>query len=136
MNNKGFTLVEILAVVSLLGIMTGLAIMAYTRYLDYSKNRSYDIMASSASQAMEEYMMDYPTARTASFQELVEGQYLEPTVDPSDRDNQCRGRVDVTITNTTDINVNHYSVKVCCANFNYTYTFPEGGKTANSSCQA
>ncbi len=135
-NNKGFTLVEILGVVTILGIMMSLAIIGYTRYIESSKNKSYNFMAQSASQAAENYYMDYPTVRTVTFQQLVEDQYLEPTIDPATKSEQCSGKVNITVDNTTGIDVNSYEVIMCCSNVNYTYTFPGGHRVKNDHCEA
>ena len=54
MNRKGFTLVEILATITLLGILTVMGIVGYTRYVDYAKNKSYKFMAKSIATAAEE----------------------------------------------------------------------------------
>lgn len=57
-NKKGFTIIEILAAVTIMGILTMLAIGALTTYLKQSRMKAYDIMAKSASNAAEEYIMD------------------------------------------------------------------------------
>ena len=69
MNKKGFTLIEILAAVTILGILSVLAIGWYTNYLEYSKKNSYKTMAKSISTAAEEDVMDNPGAATKTFGE-------------------------------------------------------------------
>ena len=49
MNNKGFTLVEILSTIVILAILSIISVVAYTRYIDYTKKKAYDTMAISAS---------------------------------------------------------------------------------------
>ena len=46
LNNKGFTLVEVLAVIVILGIIAGIAAPNVLSTINNSKNKSYDIMIS------------------------------------------------------------------------------------------
>ncbi len=135
-NNKGFTLVEILTVVALLGILMGLAIAGYTRYIDISKNKSYNYMAESAMNAAEEYAMEYPALTEVTFEELVRLQFLSPTIDPSDKTKECTGKVTIEVKKDQHkLDVNHYTVVLCCANTYKTYKFPENTVTNNDTCQ-
>ena len=59
-NRKGFTLVEILAVVVILGILFTIGVTAYTRFIKKAKDDAYETMILSAKNAMDNYMMDHP----------------------------------------------------------------------------
>ena len=52
MNKKGFTLVEILAVVAILSIMSGVAVAGVSKYLSQSKSQAYESMEKSAYDAI------------------------------------------------------------------------------------
>ena len=41
MNKKGFTMIELLATITLLGIMLTLAVVSVSKYLDQTKNTIY-----------------------------------------------------------------------------------------------
>ena len=71
-NQKGFTLVEILATVAIMGILTGLAITAYSRYIDYSRSKAYEYMVKSAQIAMENYLLNHPDVTEVTLEELLE----------------------------------------------------------------
>lgn len=159
MNQKGFTLVEILAAVTILGILTTMAIAGYTRYIDYAKQKSYKVMAKSASTAAEDYIMDNPgaavatkTVNTASgkkyviknnnapyitFDSLIEEGYLNGAQDPDSKGNDCKGKVTIgLVEGLTEGALDQYIYVVdeCCMNnkVRYTYTIEIDNETGES----
>lgn len=138
LNNKGFSLVELLAVVSILAILTGIGMAAYNRYSEKAKNESYDILAKSAERAMEEYIMDHPLADNVTLEELYEGQYLERPTDPNDKSEVCRGRVIATKEDQEEgvLEETKYKVSICCSDHNYTYEGDYAYKTPDKYCKA
>ena len=71
-NNKGFSMVELLAVIVILGILFGIGMQAYSKYREKAKQQGYDTMAKSASHAAEEYKMEHPAATSIEFKKLKE----------------------------------------------------------------
>jgi prepilin-type N-terminal cleavage/methylation domain-containing protein len=139
LNNKGFTLVEMLAVIAILSIMMGAAIQNYTRYKEKARNQAYDTMASSAEEAAEEYVMDHATATEVTFQTLLEQDYLNSLADPRDSSLNCDGKVVIkteAATSKGSLESSKYYVSVCCTNYSYTYTFPGGEKEKDKYCKA
>ena len=61
MNNKGFTLVEIIAVIAILGILSGIGIMAATKYIDNSRQKVLSSMKESMYNATENMLTNPPT---------------------------------------------------------------------------
>ena len=62
LNNKGFTLIEIIGAVVILSILTLITTAAFLSYSDWSKKKALDTMARSASVAAEQYIMDFSAA--------------------------------------------------------------------------
>ena len=149
-NNKGFTLVEILAAVAILGILSVLAIAGYTRYISYSKSKAYVTMAKSVSTAAEEYVMDYPGVTepteavatengvkyvfknhnnvTTTIQQLIEDGYLNNAIDPDHKGENCKGYVRIGLVkgeSNKALDQYIYEIDECCTNHyaRYTYTF-------------
>lgn len=136
-NNKGFSLIEILGVVVILGILSLIGVAAYSKYLESSRQQAYDTMAKSAASAANQYVMDHPETTTVTFDELVEGDYLEYPVDPRVKDKACYGKVVIVpqeAINSKEIDSEKYDVTVCCATYSYTYHFPKGNKE-NGICE-
>ncbi len=126
-NNKGFTLIEILAAVTIMGILAGVAVPAVMRYVDKSRKQSYEAMEKSLYDAAKNYVMneeiDIPsTGYVLSASDLMNEKYLESLEDPVDKGNSCTGSVEIEPdTATTDANsLNSYTYKVSlkCAKYN------------------
>lgn len=111
-NQKGFTLIEVIATVTILGIIMAVAVPAVYRYLTKSKTTAYDTMEKSAYSAAKNYMIEHSVrlektttaeeksiinncknktskCKEISIAELVENDYLETPTDPNKQDRAC-----------------------------------------------
>ena len=128
MNYKGFSLIEILATIAIIGILAGLSIMGYSRIVSNSRMKAYEVMAASVQTAMDNYTLDHPNVKEMTFEELVEAGYLSNPIDPSSKDQYCRGKIKITENADATLNYqteglekNEYKVSMCCIDYNYTY---------------
>lgn len=139
MKKNGFTMVELLAVVIILGILTSMGVIAYTRYINYTKTKALDILADSSKQAAEQYFMDNPHETSVNIDILHSKGYLESIKDPRDETQSCSGTVRVTDNknDTGKLETSNYSVSLCCTNYSYTYRYPEKTKAKDiNGCKA
>ncbi len=138
MNNKGFTMIEILGTVTILGILSGLAIISYNSYVNLTKMRAYDTLAKSSINAAEEYIMDHPNETEVSIATLYDEVYLERPSDPGNKGGLCTGKVTINKVsgNASQLGTYSYTVTICCTNYNATYTDNAKNKTVNSTCQS
>ena len=125
-NNKGFTMIELLAVVVIMGLLTTIAVPAVYKYVTRARGTSTDTMMKSTFEAAENYMMDNNKIVKAGetypidVKVLVEQQYLEPLIDPISNSNRCdtdtNSKVYVTrdTTKNYDIPVYKYRVVIKC----------------------
>lgn len=140
LNQKGFTLIEIIAAVTLLGILTVIALSAFVTYLDWSRKKSYDTMAKSASTAAEQYIMDFPHASVPedeaiteegyqsgiTYEELSEAGYLSDITDPMG--GECTGKVVIGYIKAEEDNKRAldkymFVVHECCSNYEARYIY-------------
>ena len=94
MNRKGFTLIELLAAVVILGIISSFGMITFMSYKDRSARKAFKLINSSAAQAAEDYFMENPSIDMVEIKDLVEEEYLEPAIDPWDKNATCVGQVD------------------------------------------
>lgn len=132
MNNKGFTFVEILAVIVMIGILSSIAIVGVSKYRENAKNKDYEALAKASYNAMEEYMMAHPYKKKVSLETLDNDDFLSNRVDPATKSSNCTGSVEVerkTAGIDGSMDENEYTVYLCCTNYKKEYTYPSGDVT-------
>lgn len=123
LNEKGFTLVELLAVIVILGLLMSVAVGAVTIYMDKSKKQAMETIVSTAydgavNTLMEEnIMLNEGESTTFNLLDLYEKGSIERPADPYNSSKECTGNVKVTNTTTsssTGIDNYQYKVSIKC----------------------
>ena len=125
-NKKGFSLVEILAAIAILGILMSIATTAYNRYKRQARQQAYDTMAKSSITAAKNYMMDNVQQKYITFDTLLDQEYIDTLQDPRYKEEQCSGIViNKVIQGQTQkqLDVVFQKVKLCCKNYKYQYDY-------------
>ena len=142
MNNRGYTLVEILAVVAILGILSGVAIMGVSRYLTKSREQAYDNIAESSYDATVNYIMEKNISVNQGgtevlLSELVDLGYLDTPIDPKtkkaecscSKNDSCKSYVKVTtLPNSDSLTLDEYKYEVnitCLSGYKKQVIFPK-----------
>ena len=107
LNKKGFTMVEMLGAVTILGIISSIAVISYTKYQEKVRQDAYDAMEKSTFAAAQNYIQDKglvvptdPATRTIEVTTLVDSGYLNPLEDPRTKGDLCHVGSTVTVSKT------------------------------------
>ena len=125
-NNKGFSLVEILVAIAILGVLMTMAANAYNVYKKKARQQAYDTMAKSATTAASNYLMENAKEKFISFEMLKELDYIDTLQDPRYKEKECSGIViNKVIQGQEDrqIDILFQKVKLCCQNYKYQYDY-------------
>lgn len=132
MNKKAFTMIELLAVVLILGIIMAIAVTSYNGYLKTSRDKSFKLAENSFNDTLEEAYVDCignkskndfcqnhdkPTAGstdTVYLYELINSDYSESIKNPYNTNESCdeNSYIKIKHVNTTN-GVSEYSYDVC-----------------------
>ena len=117
MNNKGFSMIELLGVIVIIGILFAVALPAVTKYIGKTRNRAYDnIYESAYSAAQGKYMNDLQTGDTDYYiKDLYAQGYMDEPIDPSNK-GFCDGKVFITEDESTEVSEYTFKVKLNCTN--------------------
>ena len=125
MNNKGFTMVELLAVVALICVLSGTALLAVTRYVSSAQKKTYKNYESNLKGGAVNYLTTHTELASLSTQkiyatDLIQEGYLEDIEDPVKKGMKC---------NTSDKTKDSYIIVEAKRkneddnNFDYNLTF-------------
>lgn len=128
LNNKAFTLIEMLAAVTLLGILSTIAIVSYTKYQEKVRQEAYEAMEQSAFSAAQNYILDKglnipdnPAAMRISISTLVDEGYLNKLEDPEAKGSYCHSNSYIYLTSMpqsgTTLKKDAYFVNINCKNY-------------------
>jgi len=134
MNRKAFTLIEFLAVIMLLGILSGIAVVSYNRQLISGREKAFLLAENSFQDAISEAYVDCNTnfsdkvfcinhsepisigeADIVRLEELINDGYINPIKNPYDTNQECDksksyvkvvGNVDMNETENNDLSYN------------------------------
>ncbi|MBQ3435813.1 MAG: type II secretion system protein [Bacilli bacterium] len=121
MNNKGYTLIELLGTIAIIGILTYLAVAGVSKYVDKSKKETYANHEKTLKRATQNYMMDHldSTGRIAASTLKDEG-YLDNLEDPKSHTSCIPNTfVDVQASQAPNSFNTSYTYTIClkCANY-------------------
>ena len=139
LNNKGFSLVELLAIITILGLIMGTAIPAYQQYVTKTRKEAYDtLITSSRTAAQNKFLADGQPIVCKKYyivEDLYGGGYMDKPSDPASTATNCTGEVYIKSApdSETDLMENYYlSVHLKCSVYETTDCKDSGGHACTS----
>lgn len=144
MNKKGFTLTELLAVIAIISLISGIAAISYSLILKNSQNKSFttyentmqaevmEIMLDATLDPSSEYSIPRPNETlTFSLSNMVTKGQIKEFVNPINKSDNCQANSYVSvrrIENATSSDALKYKVCLICSasNYNNCRIFPAG----------
>ena len=132
LNQKGYTLVELLTTILILGILMSVAGGAVLIYLNKSKEQAFETLEYSAYDGTVNYMMEHNIllnegdSMTLTVSQLFDEDLIERPTDPNDTGKLCDGTIKVTnvsTSSTVGLDKYQYIVDLDCGNRD-PVTFP------------
>lgn len=124
-NNKGFTLIELMATISILAILLALAVPSVVKYLRQSQKTVYEDIEKTMQDAAKNYLVKNATSiplpggyTAISVSKLVNEDYLYNIKDPQEENAFCTEESYVYIDRTKDdgrgnINIDYVPCLIC-----------------------
>ncbi len=129
MNKKGFTMIELMATITLLGIMLTLAVVSVSKYLSKARNTVYRDYEDTLKNATTNYFLNHtgllPEINDANGTKvlattLIDEGYLENMKDPKNNSFNCNNNSYVIVTRKDNVGFNmdlEYKVCLVCSKY-------------------
>ncbi len=122
MNKNGFTLVELLAAIIIVGLLSTVAVVSYTTILNNAHRKAYETYQDTMHAETITYVANYPDRITwdnNTARVLLSNLYIEPINNPKDSNDLCTGSyVDLTKTQVGNVLSVTYNVCLVCNDYN------------------
>lgn len=118
MNNKGFSLVELLAVIVILAIIGGIAAISYTSLIDKTETKSYQNYEQSMKSSATMYIIDNGYKNRITLSELIDSNKIDEFNNPKSED-KCLDSYILVNRDSDDSSSLSYKICLICSKDDY-----------------
>ncbi len=131
MNKHGYTMVELLAVIAIIGLLFTIATISYTSLINKSSNTVYENYMDSMHEAVLTYVIDHPIKdngsekdATISLSQLISDHKIDYINNPKDSNDKCgNSYIDVNREDINGVTNYKYNVYLICNDYNEHKTY-------------
>lgn len=126
-NKKGYTILELLAVIMILGILISLAYMGISKYLNRTKEATYKTFEENITSGVTNFLIDHSTyiprvgeSLVVDVKKLVCEGYIDNIEDPDEATKTCNLESYAIVTRKSDVNFNmdiEYTACLKCSGY-------------------
>ena len=114
MNKKGFSLTELLAVITILAIVGGIAVVSYNAIINRTRIKSYKNYESSMKSASTMYIIDNGYQNKITLNELINSNKINEFNNPHNSSDKCLDSYVLVTKNVNDSSDLTYKVCLIC----------------------
>ena len=115
MNRKGFSLVELLAIITILGVIMGVAIVSHQKQVTRTRTEAYKNLITTIRTAAQNRYIDEGISGDIctkyQIEDLYTGGYMDKPSDPASNGSSCEGRVFI-VPAEDDGDMENYNINV------------------------
>jgi len=117
MNSKGFTMVELIAVVAIITILSGVTIGAVTRQMEKAKRKTYKTHETNLKRATNNFLSKHTELASGSTlrvsaQDLIKEGFLDDMGDPVNKGETCNRDSYVEVTGSYDNSLDEHAYNI------------------------
>lgn len=134
MKKNGFTMIELLAVIVIIGILSTVVIISVSRYLNNANNTAYTSMMDTIYEGSQNYIMDNIDLLEENKINITTDDlsaYIDELVNPKNKSTKCSANITITNTNNNEqlsMNELTYEITLKCGNTEKKKIYKSGDK--------
>ena len=131
MNNRGFSLVELLAIITILGLIMGLAVVSQQKHVTKTREAGYKTLITTARTAAQNRYMDEGLGSNCKKYDIVNdlylGGYMDKPADPASTSENCNGTVYIKTDSSSTMENFNIKVDLDCSVYDTSDCKDSGG---------
>ena len=136
MNNKGFSLIELLAIITILGLIMGVAVISQQKHVTKTRQAGYNTLITTARTAAQNRFIDdglgIKCMQYDITNDLYLGGYMDKPADPASTSENCNGKVSIKTDDSGNVENYYIKVDLDCSVYDTSECKDSGGADCSS----